>query len=291
MTTKIVTTIAAMREVVAAARRQGQSVGCVPTMGALHAGHGSLIDQTRPACGLLVVTIFVNPIQFDRQQDYQAYAKDLDADKQFCEERKVDVIFAPSVAEMYPEPLDAFVDVPEVSRYLCGAFRPGHFRGVATVVAKLFNIVQPDIACFGAKDRQQLAVIHQMVQDLNFPVTLIEGETVRESDGLALSSRNVRLTPDERAIAPLLFHALSAARQVLTSGQRQTATAKRAAFDILNAESTIRVEYFEVVDSRMKPVESVAGKAWIAAAIWLGSTRLIDNLALLPASTGVTREP
>lgn len=284
MSIEIVTTIAHMRELIGAARRQGRTVGCVPTMGALHAGHGALIERARAAADVLVVTIFVNPIQFDRQQDYQAYVTDADADRRFCEERNVDIIFAPPATEMYPQPLETFVEVPELARYLCGAFRSGHFRGVATVVAKLFHIVQPDVACFGAKDLQQFAVIRRMLHDLNIPVKLIEVETVRESDGLALSSRNARLTPEERAIAPLLFRALHAGQQLLAGGERRAGKARQVALDILEAESRLRVEYLEVVDSDMKPVASVSGAVWIAAAVWLGSTRLIDNLAVVPTN-------
>ncbi len=284
MTTTVETTIAGMRNVIAAARRQGRSVACVPTMGALHAGHGALIDRARTAADLLVVTIFVNPIQFDRKEDYQAYATNLEADREFCNARNVDVVFAPSAAEMYPSPLDTSVNLPELATHLCGAFRPGHFQGVATVVAKLFNIVQPDIACFGLKDLQQFAIIRRMVDDLNFPVTLIGVETVREADGLALSSRNARLTPDQRRVAPLLFHALSAAQRAMAGGERQVVRVRGAALDVLETEPAIRLEYLDVVDSRMQPVQSISGPVWIAAAAWLGSTRLIDNL---PFAAGI----
>jgi pantoate--beta-alanine ligase len=189
-------------------------------------------------------------------------------------------VFAPPVNEMYPQPLETWVDVPEVARHLCGASRTGHFRGVATVVAKLFNIVQPDVACFGEKDLQQLAVIRQMVEDLNFPVTVTGVETVREADGLAMSSRNVRLTGEQRRIAPVLYRALCAAQERVAAGERRSVELTRTAGDVLAGEPEIRVEYVEVVDSRMQPVESVSGAAWMAAAIWLGSTRLIDNVRL-----------
>jgi len=283
MTTTVVTTIAGMSDVIAAARRQGRSVACVPTMGALHAGHGALIDRARTAADLLIVTIFVNPIQFDRKEDYQAYTTDLEADRRFCEARSVDVVFAPPAKEMYPAPLETSVNVPELARHLCGAFRPGHFQGVATVVAKLFNIVQPDVACFGLKDLQQFAIIRQMVHDLNFPLTLIGVETVREADGLAMSSRNARLAPEQRRIAPLLFRALSAAQQVMAGGERQASKARRAALAVLGIGPGIRLEYLDIVDSRMQPVESITGPVWIAGAVWLGSTRLIDNLPFAPA--------
>jgi pantoate--beta-alanine ligase len=278
MTAELVTTIADVRERVAAARRQARSVACVPTMGALHAGHGALIERARAESDLVVVTIFVNPIQFDRREDYRQYSRQIEADRGFCDARKVDIIFAPSAAEIYPEPVASFVDVPDLARHLCGAFRPGHFRGVATVVAKLFHIVQPDTAYFGEKDAQQLAIIRQMVRDLNFPVGIVAVPTVRESDGLALSSRNQRLTPEQRRIAPALFRALTEGQRAIAAGQRQSAKVKAAVLGVLEAEPCIRVEYVELVDPRMQPVEQVSGDVRLAAAVWLGSTRLIDNV-------------
>jgi pantoate--beta-alanine ligase len=254
-------------------------------MGALHAGHGALIDHARAAADLLVVTLFVNPIQFDRKDDYEAYAKTLEADRAFCEARKVDVVFAPSAAEMYPSPVETYVNVPELSKHLCGASRTGHFQGVATVVAKLFNIVQPDVACFGEKDLQQLAIIRQMVSDLNFPVKLMGVETVREPDGLAMSSRNMRLTPEQRRIAPLLFRALSAGQRLVAEGEQHAGRITRTARSLLENEPGIRVEYLDVVDSRMQPVEFVSRRVWIAAAVWIGPTRLIDNLPCSPPET------
>jgi pantoate--beta-alanine ligase len=249
-------------------------------MGALHAGHGALIDRAGSLADVLVVTIFVNPIQFDRRDDYQAYSINLEADRLFCEARDVDVVFAPSAAEMYPAPVETAVDVPALTQHLCGAFRPGHFRGVATVVAKLFNIVQPDVACFGEKDAQQLAIIRQMAGDLNFPLEIVSVETVREADGLALSSRNKRLSMQEREIAPVLFRALSAGQQWAASGERSAAAIKRAVLERLEAQPEFRVEYLEVVDSRMQPAVSLSEDTRIAAAVWLGSTRLIDNVPL-----------
>lgn len=280
MNTKVVTTIAGLRELIADARRHARSVGCVPTMGALHAGHGALIDRARSLADVLVVTVFVNPTQFDRQDDYQAYARNLDADVRFCAARHVDIVFAPEASEMYPEAADTYVEVPELARHLCGAFRGGHFRGVATVVTKLFNIVQPDVACFGEKDLQQLAIIRRMVQDLNFPIAIVGVETVREADGLALSSRNARLSPEQRKIAPVLFRALSAARESAAAGEQDAAKIRQAALDVLATEPEMRVEYLEVVDARMQPVDRVGDPAWIAAAAWLGTTRLIDNVAI-----------
>jgi pantoate--beta-alanine ligase len=278
MKSELVTTIAQIRERLAAARREGRSVACVPTMGALHAGHGALIERARAAADVVVVTIFVNPIQFDRSDDYQHYARSLDADHAFCGAHHVDLVFAPSAEEMYPEPVDTFVEAPDLARHLCGAFRPGHFRGVATVVAKLLHIVQPNTAWFGEKDVQQLAVIRQMVRDLNFAVEIISVPTVREPDGLALSSRNQRLTAAERRQAPSLFRALRAGQRMVAEGERQAANVKAAVLRLLDHQPEARVEYVEIVDARMQPVESIGPDARLVAAVWFGATRLIDNL-------------
>ncbi len=279
MSAQIVDAIAQIRQRVAAARTAGESIGCVPTMGALHAGHGALIDRARAECGFVVVTIFVNPIQFDQRADYERYARNLPADAAFCEGRGADVVFAPSVEEMYPAPSGVFVEAPELSRRLCGQFRPGHFRGVATVVSKLFNIVQPDSAYFGEKDAQQLAVIQRMVADLNFPIRVVPVPTVREPDGLALSSRNERLSPEERRAAPALYRALLEARCAISRGERDAEVLKSAGLKTLAAEPLFRPEYLEIVDPRdFQPVPRVTGDVRIAAAAWLGSTRLIDNV-------------
>jgi len=276
--TELVSTIAQMRERIATARRRACSVACVPTMGALHAGHGSLIERARAASDVVVVTIFVNPIQFDRREDYERYAKRLDEDRAFCDVRGVDVVFAPSAEEMYPGPIETFVEVEELARHLCGAFRPGHFRGVATVVAKLFNIIQPDTAYFGEKDAQQLAIIQQMVRDLNFAVDIVPVPTVREPDGLALSSRNQRLTPEQRRMAPTLFRALAEGQQSIARGERQVMKVKTTVLHALESASGVRAEYVEIVDPRMQPVDYISTDVRLVAAVWLGSTRLIDNL-------------
>jgi pantoate--beta-alanine ligase len=269
MSVLVANTIAEARESLRAARRAGKTVGCVPTMGALHAGHAALIDRARAECGFVAVTIFVNPIQFDVRADYERYARNLPAD----------LVFAPPVEEMYPEPAAVFVDAPELSRYLCGQYRPGHFRGVATVVAKLFLIIQPDSAYFGEKDAQQLAIIQRMTRDLNFPVRVAPVPTVREPDGLALSSRNQRLSAEERRAAPALYRALLEAECAIARGERDAEAIKGAALRVLAAEPSIRPEYLEVVDLHsFHPVTKVMGDVRIAAAVWLGATRLIDNV-------------
>ncbi len=274
--------ISGVRRRVAEARKAGRTIGLVPTMGALHAGHGALIERARAECGFVVVSVFVNPIQFDRKDDYDRYPRTLETDLDFCGARGVDLVFAPAAAEMYPEPPRTSVDVAGVSERLCGEFRPGHFRGVATVVTKLFNVVMPDFAYFGEKDAQQLAVIQTMVRDLNMSVEIRPVATVREPDGLALSSRNQRLSAEERRAAPVLYQALRAAAERIAAGANAT-EAKRVALDAIAGEPLARVEYLEVVDPRsMQPVEAIAGPVRIAVAAWFGSTRLIDNVLCEP---------
>jgi pantoate--beta-alanine ligase len=279
VTTEVVTTISEIRERIAERRRNGQSIGLVPTMGALHAGHGALLKRARSNTDFVAVSIFVNPIQFDRKEDYERYARTLPEDVALCSALGADVIFAPEPNEMYPAAPETTVDVARVSEGLCGKFRPGHFRGVATVVAKLFNIVQPDSSYFGEKDAQQLAVIRRMVADLNFPIEIVAVPTVRESDGLALSSRNVRLSLQERRAAPVLYRALLAAQQLVESGCTDRAQIRGAAIAILNDEPSVHLEYLEIVDPHdMSPMDPISGPARIAIAAWLGTTRLIDNV-------------
>jgi pantoate--beta-alanine ligase len=260
-------------------RQSGYKIGLVPTMGALHAGHGALMDAARRDCDVVVASVFVNPTQFNNKEDYERYARNLDADVAFAGRHGVDIVFAPGVEEMYPANADVFVEVPEVSEGLCGAFRPGHFRGVATVVTKLFHIVEPDVAYFGEKDAQQLAVIRRMAAGLNLTVSIVGVPTVRDSDGLALSSRNERLTRDDRPRAPLLYRALEAARREIENGETNVAQIRARGLSVLAQESSIQVEYFEIVDAEsMQPVANVARRVCIAAAIWLGGVRLIDNV-------------
>jgi pantoate--beta-alanine ligase len=272
-----------LREMLARVRRMGASVGLAPTMGALHEGHGRLIDAARRETDCVVVSVFVNPIQFDRPEDLERYPRALDADVRFSGDRGADIVFAPTPDGMYPAPQRAFVDVERVSEGLCGSSRPGHFRGVATVVLKLFNIVQPDRAYFGEKDAQQLAVIQRMVRDLNLTVEIVPVATARESDGLALSSRNKHLGTEERKVAPILFQALLVAQKLIASGTADPAEVRGAALAVLEQQSLARVEYLEIVDPRdMQPVERIAGPVRVAAALWLGSTRLIDNMLCEP---------
>ncbi len=284
MSTVVVREIARMRRMAEEARRAGRSVGLVPTMGALHEGHAALIRRGRAGSDFLVVSAFVNPTQFDRAEDFARYPRTLEADVETCSALGVDAVFAPAAEEMYPaEPL-AFVEVAAVSEHLCGAFRPGHFRGVATVVSKLFHIVGPDRAWFGEKDAQQLAVIRRMVADLNFPVEVLAVPTVREADGLAMSSRNRRLSAEERAEAPALYRALEEAAGMVGRGCADAGAVKRAALARLDGHPGMRLEYLEVVDEgSFQPVERITAPVRIAAAVWLGQTRLIDNVFAAPA--------
>ena len=276
----LASSIPALVEIVKNARNSGRSIGFVPTMGALHAGHLKLMQEARRENDFVVVSIFVNPLQFDRKDDLDRYPRTLAADMDVCSTVPVDVVFTPSPAELYPQEQLAFVDVPDLTTHLCGAFRPGHFRGVATVVAKLFNIVRPDRAYFGEKDAQQLAVIRRMVDDLNMPVAIVGIPTVREQDGLALSSRNKHLNAEQRQLATLLPQMLKEARSRLDEGQRSASAIREAIESMLRKHAGVRLEYFEIVDPRtLKPVEHVGDPVLIAGAMWVGSTRLIDNMA------------
>jgi len=259
-------------------------VGLVPTMGALHAGHARLIDRARQDTGCVVVSIFVNPLQFDQANDLNSYPRNLDADVAMCDAHGVDVVFAPGVQDMYPAPPMCAVEVGAMAEHLCGRFRPGHFRGVATVVLKLLNIVRPDVAFFGEKDAQQLAIVRRLVRDFNVPVSIVGVETVREADGLAVSSRNTRLNPAEREIAPALHSALLVAADRIAGGTLDAGQVRRAAVDAIPADRRLRLEYLDIVDPEtMQPVETIAGDVCVAGAMWVGSTRLIDNVTVRPS--------
>ena len=260
-------------------------LGLVPTMGALHDGHGRLIEVARRESAVVVTSIFVNPTQFNQASDYEQYPRDLAADVEFCAARGVDFVFAPEAAAMYPEPPLTTVEVAQIGDGLCGRYRPGHFRGVATVVTKLFQIIQPERAYFGEKDAQQLALIRRMTADLNMPVEIVPVPTVRDADGLALSSRNRRLNPRERAAAPALYRALSTAAARVAAGETDPDKVKAVALEILEHEPLVRVEYLELVDPlRMQTVDRINGPVRAAAAIWLGETRLIDNVLCSPSN-------
>lgn len=277
---ELVAEIAALRILLAPQRTAGKTVGLVPTMGALHAGHRRLLEIARAETDLVVASIFVNPTQFNRAEDLEHYPRTLDQDLEVCRAAGVDLVFAPSPAEMYPQEPRTWVDVPALAEHLCGPGRPGHFRGVATAVMKLFQIVQPDRAYFGEKDAQQLAIIRCMVKDLDVPVTIMPVPTVREPDGLAMSSRNRHLTPEERQRAIVLSQALFAARDLVLRGERSTETIRITVAPLFDP---VQLEYFSIVDPEtLNPIERIEGSVLIAGAIWLGSTRLIDNLTVAP---------
>lgn len=281
MSAEVAETIARVRAWRDDCRRAGQRVGLVPTMGALHEGHARLIETARQAGDHVAVSIFVNPLQFDRKDDLDRYPRTLEADLRICSKLGVELVFAPTAGEMYPvEPL-CTVTVKRLTDRLCGQFRPGHFDGVATVVTKLFDIVQPDAAYFGEKDAQQLAVIRRMVVDLNIPVDIVGVPTVREADGLALSSRNARLSADERAKAIALYRALREAARVIAGGERDARAVERQAAAVIPPDASLRLEYLEVVDPlELQRVDTIRGTVLVAGALWVGNTRLIDNLTV-----------
>jgi pantoate--beta-alanine ligase len=276
----VVTAAGPLRQAVAAARRRGLSVGLVPTLGALHAGHLSLIEAARAATGFVVVSIFVNPTQFGPHEDFGRYPRPLERDLELCGRAGVDLVFHPEPAVMYPPGYRTYVEVTGLQDVLCGASRPGHFRGVATVVLKLFNLVAPDRAWFGQKDAQQVRIIRQMVQDLNVPVEVVVAPIVREPDGLALSSRNEYLEAGQRREAPVLHRALAEGRALVEAGERDPARVRRAMADRIAATPGAVLDYAAVVDAdTLEPPDSLRpGRAvLLALAVKFGPTRLIDN--------------
>lgn len=266
------------REMAEAWRKQGYSIGFVPTMGYLHEGHISLMERARQENDRVVVSVFVNPTQFGPNEDFEKYPKNLERDREICEKAGVDLVFAPSVAEMYPAKNLSFVDISELDQGLCGAKRPGHFRGVCTVVTKLFNIVLPDRAYFGEKDAQQLAIIRRMTEDLNFNIQIVACPTVRDQDGLALSSRNSYLSETERKAALVIPRSLEEASLAMKDGEREAAQIKKVIHEMITAEPLATIDYIEVVDAAtLKPVSRVERPVLVAVAVFIGGTRLIDN--------------
>jgi len=277
----VVSTIAETRRVMESVRRSGRRIGLVPTMGALHAGHVSLIRQARAETQYVVVTIFVNPAQFGPNEDLARYPRPLQRDLELCAAKDVDLVLTPDVNEVYPPDFRTYVEVTSLQDVLEGASRPGHFRGVATIVLKLFNIVQPDIAYFGQKDAQQVRIIEQTVRDLNVPVELRVVPTVREPDGLALSSRNQYLNAEQRAKAPCLHQALEEVRKRVEAGERDAVSLRKLMESIISESPGVLLDYSVIVDAdTLQPVERVKGKVIAAVAARVGTTRLIDNLPL-----------
>jgi len=278
---KIITTIKEMREHSENCRKNGDSVGFVPTMGALHDGHLSLIRASAADNNITIVSIFVNPTQFGANEDLDKYPRALERDADLSAESGADVIFAPTAAEMYTPNYTTYVNVESLTQGLCGKSRPTHFRGVTTVVAKLFNIVSPCRAYFGQKDAQQLAIICKMVADLNMPVEIIPCPIVREPDGLAMSSRNVYLTPAEREQATILCESLTTAKDLITAGETSAEIIKEKITSILNSKNLATIDYVEIVDfATFREIETIKPPTLIALAVKFGNTRLIDNLII-----------
>jgi pantoate--beta-alanine ligase len=279
----IVRTVAELRAAVAAARAAGKTIGFVPTMGALHEGHAALVAASAGECGFTVVSIFVNPTQFGPKEDFAKYPRMLEADAALCGGRGAQLIFAPANDEVYPPGHATFVEPGGVAEPLEGTFRPGHFRGVATVVLKLFNMVAPDAAFFGRKDYQQLLVIKQMARDFDLPIRIVACPTVREADGLALSSRNAYLKPDERRAALAISRSLRRAEELVAAGERDMWKVRDAIQSILSAEKLVRPQYAVVADAQTLAEPAVIDRPCVAlVAAFVGTTRLIDNCLLNP---------
>ena len=275
---EIITTIENIRSIVNHWKDKGYSIGFVPTMGYLHDGHAALIDQARKDNNKVIVSIFVNPTQFGENEDLNSYPRDINRDKSLCEAHKADIIFSPTSDEMYHD-RKAFVNIVELSDTLCGISRPIHFKGVCTVVTKLFNIIQPTNAYFGEKDAQQLAIIRKMVYDLNFPVNIIGVPIVRESDGLAKSSRNTYLSKEERKAATILYKAIQMGKQTIKHGASADSIINTMT-EIINTEPLAKIDYVSVVDANtMQPVHEITSPVLVAIAVYIGSTRLIDNFS------------
>ncbi len=278
---RVIKNITEMQEILFSVRTEGKTIGLVPTMGYLHEGHLSLVKEAKKDCDIIVMSIFVNPLQFGVGEDYDIYPRDLTRDKQIAEEGGIDYIFHPTTTEMYPENYSTFVNVENLTDVLCGAQRPGHFKGVTTVVLKLLNIIFPYRAYFGQKDAQQVIVIKKMVRDLNLPVKIITVPIKREDDGIAISSRNLYLTREERKQATCLFKSLKLAEQMILQGENQAEAVKREIENEINKNNLAKIDYIEIVNAEtLDNVELVKGSILIALAVKFGKTRLIDNLMM-----------
>jgi pantoate--beta-alanine ligase len=274
-------TIADTRAHCRAARRAGKRIGLVPTMGALHQGHLSLVRIAKAHSDFVVVSIFVNPLQFGPTEDLAKYPRTFERDQKMLAKEGVDLIFAPAASEMYPTPAVTYVNVEGLSKRLDGGSRPGHFRGVTTVVSKLFHIIEPDVAVFGQKDAAQLAIIRRMVRDLNFPVEIVAGPIVREADGLAMSSRNAYLDPQQRKQALVLSRSLARVQELFNHGERSTAKLIAGGENVFAEECAVRLDYFLIVNPEsLEPVVEIQSEVLVAVAAYVGTTRLIDNLVL-----------
>ena len=275
---KVVSTVCETRAQVKEWKNQGLTVGLVPTMGYLHEGHQSLIKKAVEENDRVVVSVFVNPIQFAPNEDLETYPRDLEADKRLCDSTGADLIFHPTPEEMYPDGFSTHIQMDNLTKELCGKTRPTHFGGVCTVVGKLFNIVHPDKAYFGQKDAQQLAIIKRMVRDLNFDIEIVGCPIIREPDGLAKSSRNTYLSADERKAALILSKAIRLGEELVADGERNAQTIIKAMTDKINTEPLARIDYVNVVDAlSIEPLDVIKDEVLVAIAVYIGKTRLIDN--------------
>jgi len=280
---KIITTVKEMQRYVKHNHKRGRRIALVPTMGYFHEGHAMLMREARAQCDRLVVSIFVNPLQFGQGEDFAQYPRDMRRDLAIAKECRVNVIFSPSSEELYPGGYSTFVEEERLSRKLCGPFRPGHFRGVATIVAKLFNIVRPHSAYFGQKDAQQSAMIRKMVADLNYPIHVVVMPTIREKSGLACSSRNKYLNPREKKEAAILYRSLEKAQEMVCAGVRSVQAILGAVRGSITTAPLVRIEYLEAVNpDTLERVAAVDQKTLLAVAARVGGTRLIDNIILEP---------
>jgi len=279
---EIISTVGELQNKIKDWKKEGQTIGLVPTMGFLHEGHLSLVRGARQGNDRTAVSIFVNPKQFGPAEDYQVYPRDFNRDAVLLEKEGVDLVFYPPVEDMYPAGYKTYVEVEDLENKLCGRSRPGHFRGVCTVVLKLFNLIQPDEAYFGWKDAQQVLILKKMVEDLNLTVKIKPMPLIREKDGLALSSRNVYLNSQERKAALVLYHSLELAERLIKTGERQAAKIRQQMIDLISAEPLARIDYVEIVDfETLEPLETIGREALVALAVYFGKTRLIDNLRLI----------
>ena len=283
---EVIPTVEQMQERAENLRRDGRRIACVPTMGFLHDGHLSLMRIAKRRADVLVVSIFVNPAQFGPEEDFETYPRNLERDLDLCAKENVDIVFTPKTVTLYPDGYQSYVKLEHLPHHLCGLSRPVFFTGVATVVCKLFNIVRPHIAVFGEKDYQQLLIIRRMVQDLNFNTEIIGAPIVREKDGLAMSSRNAYLTPDQRPAALALYRTLVQARKRVETGERNAARILKEARDLISAQPETDIDYLSICDPEtLTDVERIDRPALMALAVKVGKTRLIDNTILAPSST------
>ncbi len=282
---KIIKSINEMQRTAFEVREKNERIGFVATMGALHKGHLSLVDIVKKGADVIIISIFVNPKQFGTsevspQEDYERYPRDVEQDIKILEDKKVDIVFIPDTYEMYPEGHLSYVNVQELGEVLCGKSRPGHFKGVCTVLVKLFNIVKPDITIFGEKDMQQAIIVKKMVEDLNFDIEVITGPTIRENDGLAISSRNIYLSAQQRKDVPILYKSLVIAKEMIEKGERDSTVVIEKIRSLIEKKDA-KIDYIDIVDKKdLTPAKSIKGDVLIALAVYFGSTRLIDNIVI-----------